>query len=198
MKRFRVGIERARRRVRKQGLWPTLTLGMQVVRGAWQLRQATNRGRMRVNGKLYVRNEGYLWIGDRVRMDSTTVPIELVCFRGAELEIGDGTYINYGTNISATERVAIGRECAIGQYCIIMDNDYHQVGDLWGRPKPAPVSIGDKVWLGARVIVLPGSTIGPGSVIGANSVVKGTIPAGVVAAGMPARVIRTVHGEASG
>jgi acetyltransferase-like isoleucine patch superfamily enzyme len=54
------------------------------------------------------------------------------------------------------------------------------------------VVIGDDVFIGTRVTVLPGSTIGSGSVIGAGSVVSGNIPSGVVAAGNPCRVIRSL------
>jgi acetyltransferase-like isoleucine patch superfamily enzyme len=57
----------------------------------------------------------------------------------------------------------------------------------------AAVDIGDDVWLARGVIVLPGSHIGEGSVIAAGTVVRGTIPAWVVAAGSPARVIREIR-----
>jgi acetyltransferase-like isoleucine patch superfamily enzyme len=147
----------------------------------------------RLWGRARVINRGSMVIGDRVRLDGTTVRLELVCFEGAELTIGDGTYINYGTNISATKSVRIGRNCAIGQYSIIMDNDYHAVDDHHRMGEPRPVVIGDDAWLGARVIVLPGATIGDGAVIGANSLVKGNIPPFTLAAGSPARVIRPLR-----
>jgi acetyltransferase-like isoleucine patch superfamily enzyme len=116
--------------------------------------------------------------------------LELVCFEGAELLIGDGTYINYGTNISARASTVIGRNCNIGQYCIVMDSDFHSIDDHLRPDDPEPVRLGDDVWLGARVIVLKGAVIGDGATIGANSVVRGVIPAGAVAAGNPARVLR--------
>ena len=137
-------------------------------------------------------------LGEKLRLEGTAVRIELVTQPGGRLRIGERTYVNYGTNISAAESVQIGSGCAIGQYCIIMDNDYHQLGNLELMPKSRPVVIGDKVWLGARVIVLPGSHIGDGAVVGANSVVKGCIPAGMIAAGVPARVIRPVADEVGG
>jgi maltose O-acetyltransferase len=55
-----------------------------------------------------------------------------------------------------------------------------------------PITIGDNVWLGGGVIVLPGVSIGDDSVIGAGSVVTKDVPAGVVAVGSPARVVRTL------
>jgi acetyltransferase-like isoleucine patch superfamily enzyme len=166
---------------------------VKVVRARWQLRAASVVGSARVIGRVKVINRGTMTIGDRVNMEGTAVRIELVCLERATLTIGDGTYINYGTNISATDRVSIGRDCAIGQYSIIMDNDYHRVGDHRQMGAPAPIEIGDNVWLGARVIVLRGASIGEGAVIGANSVVKGHIPPHSLAAGSPARVIRDVR-----
>ena len=63
---------------------------------------------------------------------------------------------------------------------------------------PAPIHIGNKVWLGANVTVLPGVTIGDGAIIAAGAVVTKDVPAGAVAAGVPARIIKQsggAHGE---
>lgn len=163
-----------------------------VLRARWQLRNTKHASTVRLKGRVMVVNHGNITIGEHVRLDGTTVRIELACFGDASLNIGANTFINYGTNISATNRVSIGRDCAIGQYCIVMDDDYHQVGALWQPGKSAPVEIGDSVWLSARVIVLAGSRIGSRSVIAANSVVRGEIPPSVVASGIPARVIREI------
>lgn len=180
------------RSFRAEGIGPTARNAVAVLKARWQLRRAEHDGTVRLVGNVLVINHARMRIGSHVRLDGSTVRIELVSFGGASLEIGDHTFINYGTNISATQSVRIGANCAIGQYCIVMDNDYHDVEALWEPGKAADVEIGDRVWLGARVIVLPGSRIGEGSVIGANSVVRGVIPPGVIAAGMPARVIRAV------
>jgi maltose O-acetyltransferase len=74
----------------------------------------------------------------------------------------------------------------------MMDNDFHSLEPEKRQVKPpsAPIILEENVWLGARVIVLRGVTIGKGSVIGAGSVVTKDIPPGVLAAGSPARVIR--------
>jgi maltose O-acetyltransferase len=146
-----------------------------------------------LKGKVTVRNEGTIKLGNGLRLEGEPVRIDLAALDGGELEIGDGTYINYGTSIAATRLVRIGRNCAIGQYSIIMDNDYHTPGNHWKMGKPEPVVIEDDVWLGARTIVLRGAHIGAGSVIGANSLVKGYIPPGVLAAGSPARVVRRLE-----
>jgi acetyltransferase-like isoleucine patch superfamily enzyme len=185
------GIQTARER----DLYTTAHLVAGLLRAKWRLRRASHLGTARLNGRVLVRNHGRMEIGDRVRLDGTTVRLELICGEGAELLIGDGTYFNYGTNVSALNSVRIGRNCAIGQYCIIMDNDYHEAGNLTRRPPSRPVVIEDDVWLGARVIVLPGAHIGRGSVIGANSLVKGCIPPCSVAAGSPAKVLRNIDGS---
>ena len=180
--------------VRRHGLRAALAAAVQALRAKRQLRRASFVGTARLRGKALVINKGAMRIEDRVRLDGTTVRLELVCFGGAELTIGEGTYINYGSNISATRHVSIGRNCSIGQYAIIMDNDYHQVDDHRTMGVPKPIVIEDDVWIGARVTVLPGARIGKGSVIGAHAVVKGDIPPYSLAVGVPARVVRRLQG----
>ncbi len=179
----------ARRKLRRHGWRAAARDGARYLRGRWVLRKVDNLGAARVIGKVRVRNGGRIAIGDRVLFEGTIVPIELAAW-GAELTIGDGCYINYGTNISSRAGVRIGNNVAIGQYAIIMDDDYHSAEDHRLGGKRAPIVIEDDAWLGARVIVLKGAHIGRGAVIGANSVVTGTIPAGAVALGSPARVVR--------
>lgn len=146
------------------------------------------RGRARVEN-----NGGRIAIGDRVLIDGRTVLVELVAHGGGLLSIGDSTFINYGTSISAHERVEIGRGCLIGNYTLIMDNDYHDMRNHLLPGASAPIVLEDAVWLGARVTVLKGVRIGENSVVGAGSVVTKDIPAGVFAAGSPARVIRELE-----
>jgi hypothetical protein len=113
--------------------------------------------------------------------------------RGAVVAIGEGVGMSAVT-IAAFDRVEIGDHCLIGGNCLITDSDWHPLGaaerraDLPGRT--APVHIGRDVFIGARTVVLKGSRIGDGTVIGAGSVVSGDIPAGVIAAGNPCRVVR--------
>jgi len=166
--------------------------GWAVLRARWYFRKATFLGKkVRVWGKPSVQNWGKLVIGDRARLVSTIATSEFVV-EGGLLEIGEGTFINYGCSIGATERVSIGANCSIGTYCILMDNDYHRLEpDLrYERPVSAPITLEENVWLGARVIVLRGVTISAGSVIGAGSVVTRNIPPRSLAVGVPAKVIR--------
>src|SRR5262249_32285189 len=101
-------------------------------------------------------------------------------------------FINYGSMVSAQLHVRIGSNVMIGNYCIVADTETPGLGDPPGgsRVEPRAIEIGDGAWLAARVTVLPGARIGPGAGIAAGSVVAGEIPAGAVAGGIPARVLR--------
>jgi acetyltransferase-like isoleucine patch superfamily enzyme len=97
--------------------------------------------------------------------------------------------------ICAADEIVIGDNVLCGSNVTIVDADWHGLDPaarLGGTGKTAPVHIEDDVFLGLGVIVLKGVTIGRGSVVGAGSVVTQSIPAGCVAAGNPARVIRPV------
>lgn len=181
------------RSIQKNGWRNTANLAKAHLWARWELRRATRVGMARAWGRANVYNTGTMIVADRVRLDGRGVRLELACFSGARLEIGEGTHVNYGSNIAATKLVTIGRNCLVGQFAIIMDNDYHDVNNHHEMGEASPVVIEDDVWLGARCIVLRGTHIGRGSVIGANSVVKGEIPPYSLAAGMPARVIRRLR-----
>lgn len=154
----------------------------------WRAHQAPIS--VRVWGRVLVGGGGRIEFGRRVRIFGTAVRSEFMAWPGARLSIGDGTFINYGVSISACLSVTIGSDCQIGQYTIINDNDYHDVVDKTTIPRSGPVVIGDRVWLGARVIINKGVTVGDDAVIGAGSVVTHDIPARSIAAGVPARVVR--------
>jgi acetyltransferase-like isoleucine patch superfamily enzyme len=116
--------------------------------------------------------------------------------------IGEGAAVRIGDNVGLTaavicaaDEIVIGDNVLCGSNVTIVDADWHGLDPaarLGGTGKTAPVHIEDDVFLGLGVIVLKGVTIGRGSVVGAGSVVTQSIPAGCVAAGNPARVIRPV------
>ena len=116
---------------------------------------------------------------------------------GARIEIGNDCGFS-GTVIGAAESVLIGNRVMAGVNTMISDTDWHPVDPVsraaGGAGVSAPVVIGDDVWLGANVLVLKGARIGSGTTIAANSVVTGEIPAGVLAGGSPARVLRAIAG----
>ena len=180
----------------------------------WLRRQpGVTVGTVRVEGIpiIDVRNGGRLIIEDNVRLKSRNelyhlnlfAPVKLYADRpGAVVKIGANTRI-YGTCIHAFASVEIGRNCLIAGNCQIMDANGHELSftDVDNRPftadEPIPIVIEDSVWLGSGTIVTPGVRVGRGSVIGAGSVVTRDIPPMCLAAGNPARVIRTYSGSES-
>jgi maltose O-acetyltransferase len=146
---------------------------------------------IRLRGRVRVENYGRIELGERVRCDGRTVPIELAAF-GGTLTIGGGTFLNYGVSISAHERVTIGRNVLIGNYAMIMDNDYHDPGDHGRLGRSAPIVIEDGVWIGARAIVLKGVRIGRGAAVAAGAVVTKDVAARTMVAGVPAKCVKTL------
>lgn len=118
---------------------------------------------------------------------------------GSRIEIGDGCEINNCALIkSEGPGITIGARALIGSRVCIYDSDFHDLRPAWrrtGRPGMAPVAVGEDAFVGDRVVILKGVRIGAASVIGAGSVVATSIPAGVVAAGNPARVLRELGDE---
>lgn len=112
----------------------------------------------------------------------------------ATITVGDRTEFNNNVFLkSDSAGIAIGRDCLFGPFTEILDSDFHNLDPALRRSGPyrsAPVTIGDNVFVGTGAKILKGATIGDDSVIGAGSVVTGEIPAGVVAAGNPARIVR--------
>lgn len=107
--------------------------------------------------------------------------------QGGAVVIGDGCGFS-GTVIGAFVKIELGRNVRCGANTLITDSDWHDDDPRSGGSKP--VYIGDNVWLGEGVKVLKGVTIGNNSLIGAGSIVVSDIPANVVAAGNPCKVIK--------
>ena len=169
--------------------------GRAVLGAKWYLRHATRVGtRVRVFGTPVIQNSGTLVVGDRVRLISTIATLEVSIGPEGTLEIGDQTFINYGTSIGATKHVRIGPRCNIGSHVMMIDNDFHRLEPerRLEVPPSAPIVLEENVWLGSRVIVLRGVTIGAHSAIGAGSVVVDDVPSRSLAVGVPARVIRSL------
>ncbi len=113
---------------------------------------------------------------------------------GQYVHIGDHTFVNYDCILLDVAEIRIGAHCQIAPRVSILTAthplDPQQRRDGWESGEP--ITIGDNVWLGAGVIVLPGVTIGDNTVVGAGSVVTRDLPANVVAVGNPCRPMRDI------
>ncbi|MGE3910144.1 MAG: DapH/DapD/GlmU-related protein [Chloroflexota bacterium] len=147
--------------------------GIIVVAGGWSLPMIENFG-----GRLEIGNAA-LFTGVRLEV-----------WKGATLRIGKGTYLNRNTEVTAATSVTIGRDCKIARDVLIMDTDQHALPGA--EIASAPVTIEDRVWIGARAIILKGVTIGQDSVIGAGAIVTKSVPPRSVVVGPAARVIRSL------
>jgi acetyltransferase-like isoleucine patch superfamily enzyme len=101
--------------------------------------------------------------------------------------IGDRTFVNRRTEFVCGESITVGTDCAISWDVCITDTDSHS---LDGGQRTSPVIIGNRVWIGARAMILKGVTIGDGAVVAANSVVTRDVPPRTLVGGSPARVLR--------
>ncbi len=123
-----------------------------------------------------------------------TIEIEppFYCDYGSNIYAGDGFYMNFGGVILDCNRVDIGEKVMCGPSVQIYTATHPTNPEvrLSGLELAAPVQIGNNVWIGGGAIVCPGVTIGDDTTIGAGSVVVQDIPARVVAAGNPCRIIR--------
>jgi len=113
----------------------------------------------------------------------------------AKLKIGNTSKFS-GVKIACANSVTIGDNCLFGANINVFDTDWHAI-DPTKRSDPnsietRPVKIGNNVFIGLNTIILKGSTIGDNSVIGSGSVVSGNIPANVIAAGNPCKIIRNL------
>jgi len=116
------------------------------------------------------------------------------------LILGDGCGIGFGVNIRAAGgTVRIGTGAAIAQHCVLVaanhtvDPNEPRVTARWDEER-CGIDVGENVWVGANCVLLPGCVIGDNAIIAAGSVVRGTVPAGELWGGVPARKIRSLVG----
>lgn len=116
------------------------------------------------------------------------------CDYGYNIELGENFYSNHDLVILDAAKVIFGNNCFIAPQC-----GFYTAGHALDAPQrnlgleiALPINIGNNVWIGGHVSVLPGVTIGDNAVIGAGSVVNRDIPPNVIAAGNPCRVIRQI------
>lgn len=174
-----------------------------------QLIEATkSRWRNFYYRSLGVRLHGYIWMRQiEIPHNFNEIEIESPCAldRGVvllcagkpasqpKIYIGAHTYLNRYTFLDAIDSLTIGRHCAIGPNCYLTDHDHGHDPQFPPLEQPMiaqPTAIGNCVWLGANVTVLKGVTIGDRTIVGAGSVVTRSLPADVIAVGVPAKIIK--------
>jgi maltose O-acetyltransferase len=118
----------------------------------------------------------------------------LRCDYGCRIRVGARTFVNYGLIALDVASITIGHDVQVGPNVQLL-TPTHPVEPDARRAKweaAEPIAIEGNVWLGGGVIVLPGVTIGENTVVGAGSIVTKDLPPNVVAAGNPARVVRSI------
>lgn len=126
--------------------------------------------------------------------DMLFIQPQFQCDYGFNIHIHGFAFINYNCTILDTSPVHIGEMAFIAPGCCIScaGHAIHPEQRLQGLGTSAPIHIEENVWIGANCTICGGVTIGKDSVIGAGSVVTHDIPSGVVAAGVPCKVIRPI------
>ena len=114
------------------------------------------------------------------------------CDYGYQTHVGANVFVNFGLVALDVATIHVGDDVQIGPYVQLL-TPTHPLDPDERRSKwegGEPIVIAENVWLGGGVIVGPGVTIGAGTVVGAGAVVAKDLPAGVLALGVPARVVR--------
>ncbi len=119
------------------------------------------------------------------------------CDYGYNVEVGNSFYANHGLIVNDGAGVKFGDNVFIAPNCVFTTAEHALDAQMRkdGVEIAKPIVVGNNVWIGAGTIVLAGAEIGDNTVIGAGSVVKGKIPANVVAVGVPCKVKREITEE---
>lgn len=147
-----------------------------------------------VMGRVELHGNGRIEIGD-----------QCLIYPGLYLEtqdegrivLGDGCVLSRGVHISSRAAITLGAGCMVGEYASLRDAN-HRYGD--GQTvrdsgfSSAAITLGRNVWVGRGAVILPGVSVGDNTVVAANAVVNRSLPANVLAGGVPARVLRELAG----
>lgn len=147
---------------------------------------------MAVGGKIYRSLRGYA-VRHFISHCGTNVNIENHAKVSSKVSLGNNSGIGIGAIVDG--KVVIGDNVMMGRECIILSRNHAFARtDVpmmeQGFQEEKPVFIGNDVWIGHRVTILPGCRIGDGVIIGAGAVVTGEIPPYTIVGGVPAKVIR--------
>lgn len=112
---------------------------------------------------------------------------------GKNIHIGNYVFINAGCSFQDQGGITIGDGCLIGHHTVIATLNHEEQPARRNDLHPAPVVIGNRVWIGANATILPGVRIGDGAIIAAGAVVTKDVPKNTVVAGIPAKVLKTIE-----
>jgi len=118
-----------------------------------------------------------------------------IVIQGGKLTIENNVFIGTGSIVVCKENIFIGSDTLIAEYVVIRDQDH----SIESRPvrgagfHTSPIYIGRDVWIGCKATILRGSSIGDRSVIGAHALVRSSIPADMLAVGVPSRIIKCIN-----
>jgi acetyltransferase-like isoleucine patch superfamily enzyme len=184
-----VRLARAARRVTRPGHQNYPPAGLRHELRRWnfsrQCEQSPRRLRLVGSPRLHRSDGTRLLVGDDVIISGGVVLY--LAYPGATIQIGNGAIVNFDTKLMAAHRITIGDGTFISWDVTIMDTDFHT---LVGARPDGPVTIGDRVWIGAKATIAKGVTIGDGAVVAAGSLVLDDVPAGSLVMGTPAKVVR--------
>ncbi len=111
---------------------------------------------------------------------------------GQNITIGCRTFINMGCSFQDWGGITIGDDCLIGHNCTICTVNHSKDPQKRGNMTCIPVKIGNRVWIGANVTILPGVSIGDGAIIAAGAVVNKNVEPNTIVAGVPAKIIKNI------
>jgi len=145
---------------------------------------------VRIGRSPIVHRPACLKLGDRVQFEHQ-VFVKSVSDH-ARIRLGERTFVGCNSEFDISEQLTIGKDVLIAPGCFITDHQHgHDAQDRIASQgtRSKPVTIEDDVWLGAKVVILPGVTIGRGAVVAAGAVVTKDVPPLEIVAGVPARAI---------
>ena len=111
---------------------------------------------------------------------------------GKFTKVGKGVFVNFGCTFLDRGGITLGDDVFIGPNVQLITENHPEQPQNRRNVYARPISIGRGVWIGAGAIILPGVTVGENSIIGAGAVVKKDVPANVIVAGVPAKIVREI------
>ena len=174
-------------------LFKTIVRGFfYIINAAYRLRSCETGRMVSVKGNLKVWAKGKIIIGDNCKIWSVIGTTQISAGPMATIEIGENTFINSGSIITARKHIKIGKNCHIANQVILMDDDFHAVNERNLGSAKKEIIIGDNVWIATRATILKGVNIGEGAVVAAGAVVTKDVPPFALVGGVPAKIIRTI------